>query len=115
MSYFVKETLILERGNCSIVLSCFDSEVRACSSSSSLFLSLVGFFHLAGIRFGYKTEAMSKLFASISGTFESKGAISRILGVIAIQMNVADDIGSSQLAEEEKDHLREAKRKTEPF
>lgn len=58
---------------------------------------------------------MSKLFASISGTFESKGTISRILGVITIQMNVAEDIGSSQMVEEEKNHLREAKRKKEPF
>lgn len=81
-------------------------------------LFFIGFFssgrHRTG--FGYKTKAMSELFASISGTSESTGTISRIWGVITSQMNAAEDIGSSQMVEEEeKNHLHEAKGKEKPF
>lgn len=37
------------------------------------------------------------------------------MGVITIQMNAAEDIGSSQMVEEEKSHLHEAKQKEKPF
>lgn len=63
------------------------------------------------IGFGNKTEAMSKLFASIylsavrGGTAESAVTIGGSTGVISVPINAAEDIGSSQMVEEEENHL----------
>lgn len=59
-------------------------------------------------------EVMSKLFASISGTSERMVPICRFWCAVRIQMNAAEDIGSSQMLEEEKNHLRGGKWKEKP-